>query len=178
MTCAARRLSERPNERRTERGGLAVVAVATLQGKSQRPGTTIADVVSLDRKKSPTGLYALEEKSAVRPLKRHEMGKKLLARTEGLTDEQKSDLAEQNVEVVYVRETPLSDIHVKTSEAAYKDPDTTFNTVVVPYIMLNDVQAESVLNMASQLPEPVEEKPRVSQVAAVMAACWYGYAGM
>ncbi len=178
MTCAARRL-ERPNGRKTERNGLAAVA-AVQKGKSQRPGTTIADIVSLDRKKSLTGLYELEGNATVRPLNGHGTNKKLLARTKGLTEEQKSDLAEQNVKVVYVREGGISDIGVVTSEEQSRIPDELFNTVVVPYVALNDAQAESVLNMASQLPVPVEKKrPSVnSALGLATIATFAGLAGM
>ena len=128
---------------------------------SRRPGATIADVVSLDRRLSLTALYVLN-KGTVKPLKSLEegKGKTILARTEGLTPKQKEELTEQNIPIVYVREIPgVPNIHgVETLEKYEGEKDDLYGTTVVPYIKLSEKQAEKVEILASQLPVPKEEK--------------------
>lgn len=148
---------------------------------SRRPGTTIADVVSLDRRLSLTALYVID-KGTVNPLRSLEegKGKTILARTEGLTAQQKQELAEQNVPITYVREIPgVPNIHGIETRAEYEgERDGLFGTIVVPYLRLNEKQAENVKNLASQLPEPQkEEEHRQAEKADIIVACLWGYAG-
>jgi hypothetical protein len=135
-----------------------VKGIAPLKGR--RPAA-LADVISLDRELSWTGLYALDGRSGVKPLKSLDdaKGKRILARTEGLTDGQKEDLKEQGMGIVYVRETPgAPGLHGLVTHERYEgEEDTLYGTKVLPYLEVSRNQALSVLNMASQLPEPREE---------------------
>ncbi|MBD3210726.1 hypothetical protein GF318_05075 [Candidatus Micrarchaeota archaeon] len=142
-----------------EKGGMK--GIAGLQ--SSRARTSIADVVSLDRKKSDTGLYVVEKRAGVKPLERlgDAKGRKLLAKTDGLTSDQKKDLGEQGVSLAYVRELPgPPGLHgVQTSEKYEGEEDNLYGTHVYPYLVVTGKQAESIRNMASRLPKPEEKKP-------------------
>jgi hypothetical protein len=144
---------------------------------SRRPGTTIADVVSLDRRLSLTALYVMD-KGTVNPLRNLEdgKGKTILARTEGLTAKQTQELAEQNVPIIHVREIPgVPNIHGLKTHAECGE---LYGTKVIPYLRLNEKQAENVKNLASQLPEPKkEEEHRQAEKADTIVACLWGYAG-
>lgn len=145
---------------------------------SRRPCATIADVVSLDRRLSLTALYVMD-KGTVKPLERLEdgKGKRVLARTEGLTPKQKQELSEQNIRIVYVREIAgVPNIHgVETRYEGEKDD--LYGTKVVPYLQLTEKQAESVKNLASQLPEPKKEKLQEPEPDNVLGLPWWGYPG-
>ncbi len=144
---------------------------------SRRPGTTIADVVSLDRRLSLTALYMLD-KGMVKPLRSLEegKGKTILAKTEGLTAQQKQELAEQNVRIIHVRE--ISGVPNIQGIETREESGELYGTKVVPYLRLNEKQAENVKNLASQLPEPrKEEEHRKAEKADGIVACLWGYAG-
>lgn len=135
---------------------------AAAMGSERKTG--IADVVSLDRKMSNTGLYTVGRYSTVKPVEKLEDGM-LLARTEGLTPKQRQDLEDQNVELVWVRETPgAPGSHGVLSKEEYgRVPDDLYGTAVVPYVKVTKSQAESIANMASKLPEPEKEARYVPQ---------------
>ena len=120
------------------------------------------DVLSL-KGCSETGLYVLQRGGA-KPLCKDEKtsGAKLLARTRGLSKEEKQDLQEQNIEIAWLRETGIDNLLPLSSEK-YEGKETTWGTEVVPYIVVSEVQAKSIQSMAGEIPrkEVKEQLPRV-----------------
>jgi len=141
------------------------VKLAIARGTAQNPApqkagdligsrakTRLLDVVSLEGSVM-TGLYVLE-KGGARPLKHGEdpRGKELLARTGGLTPEQKADLTEQGVAIYYLREAPIpyrnGEMSLQRSEERY---GTIWGTEVVPYVSLSEHEATAVANRMARM---------------------------
>lgn len=177
----------------------AVRGMKGLEPLSGKRMVGIADVVSLDRKRSPSGLY-VKGRYGIVPLDSLDeaKGRQVLARTEGLTLEQKRDLHEQGIRLLYIREAPTApgnDIGIEAwyptggndshreqrerldaSEGPIHD-ELGYGTMIVPYLLLNDRQAESVQRMAQSLPLPREDPWPRTAPNDTPAACWWGFPG-
>lgn len=145
---------------------------------SLRPKTTVVDVASIDVDESPTGLYVLKDKkvTALRDLLKMN-GAPILVRTEGLTEEQKADLLEQNLQILYIREIPEPGgmWGFQTKEKYAGTVDETFGTKVVPYIVVDETQAKSISNIAAAQVtiKPSEpQPPRIEIAENVELAYW------
>jgi|GEM_PF-7072726 len=160
----------------------AVVRTVLVPLAGCRPRTTLSDVVSIDRKHSLTGLYSLD-KGILNPRKEGPLSKRetILVRTKGLSAEQKADLKEQNIGIVFVRESSVAPniLGVISSEAASREPDNIFGTKVVPYLSVSAEQAAVVTDTASKMPLPRDEnKPRQRvESSQDMIACFAPFGG-
>jgi hypothetical protein len=112
--------------------------------------TRLIDVISVSSA-SKTGIYVLDN-GCVRPLRQDESqdGKKLLARTNGLSHQQKGDLKERGTGIYYVREAkmPHGETALLMSSEGYEGVESMHGTVVVPYISLTQSQASSIRTLA------------------------------
>lgn len=145
--------------------------------RAVRKVTTVADVAVIERKMSDTGLYSLD-KITVRADAKPNDAKVLAKCKEKLSLGERKDLEEQGVRILWIRETPgVPNMVGGLSDEKYSGkPDDLYGTKVVPYLLLNSSQAESIANMASQLPAPVKEKPYVPRMPMenVMSMAWVG----
>jgi hypothetical protein len=137
-----------------------------------------ADVAIIDRKASLSGLYALD-KITVRANARPEDKKQLLAKCkEDLSKQEREDLDAQGIGILWIRETPgvPGMVGGLSSEKNAGKPDELYGTKVVPYIVLSGAQAESIANMAEQLPMPEEPKRYVPELpkGMLMSMAWVG----
>lgn len=144
---------------------------------SVRKVTNVADVAVIDRKVSKTGLYSLD-KITVRANAKPDDKKVLAKCKETLTIAERRDLEEQGVQILWIRETPgvpgmMGGISSEKNAGA---PDDLYGTSVVPYIVLNSNQAESIAIMAEQLPLPEKPKRHVPELpkGMVMSMAWVG----
>ena len=139
---------------KTQSGGLGAVPCVVDRLKT-RP----MDVLSMNGC-SETGLYVLEKGGAKALSKKEKTnGAKLLARTKGLSQEEKANLRKQNIEIVYLREVGINNLLVLSSEKC-EGKETIWNTEVVPYIIVNENQAKAIRAITENIPKKeVKEQP-------------------
>lgn len=148
---------------------------------SRRPAATLVDMIIIERAHSPSGVYVIE-RGTVRPLAslRGCGDATLLARTDGLRQQEISELAGQNIKLVYVRE-----VHVSPGVCGVLVPESSasggevFGTRVVPYLVVGREQAEKISRLASMMPAPPESGLRdaAGKQDSCQAACFAPYGG-
>lgn len=143
-----------------------------------RKVATVADVAVIDRRISKTGICYLDN-ITVRAEAKPDERKPLLAKCkERLSKEERADLEEQGVKILWIRETPGAPGMVGglSSEKYAERQDDLYGTRVVPYIVLSGSQAESISAMAEQLPLPEEPRRHAGDLPKDMAMsmAWVG----